>query len=102
MIYWHRTAELMPGKIAAGIGVAIEITNHVNKHHKTNMRVCTEIGGSTQRIVFASESQDLGELEGNMRRAQADPALLKLYEKWIGLVVPGSWRDTIWSMVPLG
>ena len=89
----------MPGKASEALAVAKEVATIYKRVNGRDLTVVNAIGGNPHEFGYLSQVDSYAHVQEGLAKALADTEFRACQKKFEPLVVPGSYRDTIWGHV---
>jgi len=96
MIAFVRVASIMPGKQAAAMAFAKEISAFLKQSQHLDLEVLIPVGGNPHRIAWSTRYADMAAMDATSTRMLADPKYLALLAGAAECFIAGSVHDAIW------
>ncbi len=100
MITIMRTAVCAaPGKRGDALAFANQIAKYINEKYGQTVEVLMPIAGNLDRIAWRLNYESLAQYEAFIAKALADPDLMGMSTKGLGIFMPGSLNDDMWRTI---
>jgi hypothetical protein len=91
MIHFHRSGSIAPGKTAAALSFAREVSAYI--------KIGMPIGGNPNRIGWFLQYENLAALEDTQGKLLQDQKYMELIAAAAANFIPGSMHDEIWRVL---
>lgn len=99
MIIFVRSADVMPGQVAAAMQFAGEIKQMVADIAGVELTIMMPVGGNPNQIYWRASYDGLAEMDAAQGKLMGDQRYMAKLSETAGMFVPGSIRDQILRVV---
>jgi hypothetical protein len=99
MINFHRSGSIAPGKTAAALSFAREVTAYIKTKTGHEVKIGMPIGGNPNRIGWFVQYENLAALEDTQGKLMQDQKYMELIAAAAANFIAGSMHDEIWRVL---
>jgi hypothetical protein len=99
MINFQRSGSIAPGKTAAALSFAREVTAYIKTKTGDEVKVGMPIGGNPNRICWFVKYENLAALEDTQGKLLQDQKYMELIAGSAANFIAGSMHDDIWRVL---
>ena len=99
MVYFSRTASIVPGKAGEAIAFGNLIAKYIKETYGTTLEDLVPIGGDPNRIAWHTHYESLADWEAVTANLTTDKLYMEMVSKQANTFLAGSVRDDLWRTV---